>query len=151
MEIIIGTIDSYIYALGDKSQNGMNYFNNLLKSIKNGYNDDIEKNGNIKYSRGKYKMNKECLIIIDEAQDLEVDYIEAIVEIMKNTYIDVYLIGDKLQSIWFSNNVYTYLENNELPNIKIIKNTGENVVRRFHNNQYIDFVNNIINFKNTII
>ena len=147
LEIIIGTIDSYIYALGDKSQNGMNYFSKLLNSIKNGYNDDIEKNGNIKYSRGKYKMNKECLIIIDEAQDLEIDYIEAIVEIMKNTYIDVYLIGDKLQSIWFSKNVYTYLENNELPNIKIIKNTGENVVRRFHNNQYIDFVNNIIDFK----
>ena len=148
LEIIIGTIDSYIYAIGDKSQKGMNYFNKLLKSIKNGYNEDIEKNGNIKYSKGKYKMNKECLIIIDEAQDLEIDYIEAIVEIMKNTYIDVYLIGDKLQSIWFSNNVYTYLENNELPNIKIIKNTGENVVRRFHNNQFIDFVNKIINFDN---
>jgi hypothetical protein len=93
-------------------------------------------------------MNKECLIIIDEAQDLEIDYIEALVEIMKNTYIDVYLIGDKLQSIWFSKNVYTYLENNELPNIKIIKNTGENIVRRFHNNQFIDFVNNIIDFDN---
>jgi hypothetical protein len=146
IEIIIGTIDSFIYAFGDKSKMGINFFNNLLISIKDEKYKAFDKNGNIDYSRNIYKMNKECLIIIDEAQDLEKKYIEAIVEIMKNTYIDVYLIGDKLQSIWFSENVYTYLENNELPNIKIIKNTGENKVRRFHNNQFIKLVNDVINF-----
>jgi hypothetical protein len=148
IEIIIGTIDSFIYALGDKSKKGMNFFDNLLISIKDEKYKAFDKNGNIDYSRTIYKMNKECLIIIDEAQDLEKKYIEAIIEIMKNTYIDVYLIGDKLQSIWFSENVYTHLEeNNKLQNIKIITNTGENKVRRFHNNQFIDFVNDVIEFK----
>jgi len=150
IEVIIGTIDSYIYAMGNKEQSrGINFFINLLNSIIEGHKayEEIDKMGSIKYSSDKYKMNKECLIIIDEAQDLDKKYIEAIVEIMKNTYIDVYLIGDKLQSIWFSENVYTYLEKNELPNIKIIRNKGENIVRRFHNNQFIKMVNDIIDFK----
>ncbi len=147
IKIIIGTIDSFIYALGDKSKTGMNFFTELLNSIKNDY-IGYDKYGNIKYSGENVKLSKESLIIIDETQDLEEKYIEALMKIMKNTYIDVYLIGDKLQSIWYANNIYTYLENIELPDIRIIKNQGENIVRRFHNNKFQDFVNDVIKFEN---
>lgn len=66
---------------------------------------------------------------------------------MRSTYIDVYLIGDKLQRIWNIENIYTFLEKNELPHTYTIKSNGENQVRRFHNIQFKDFVNDIVDFE----
>ena len=97
--LIIGTIDSFMFALGDKEIRSNDYFAGIIKSIKDGY-VNTKKDGSIKYSLSNIKLNKNCLIIIDEAQDLDPEYIKAVSSIMRNTYIDVYLIGDKLQSIW---------------------------------------------------
>ena len=144
-KIIIGTIDSFMFAIGNKENKDKDFFSGIVKSIKNGY-VKTEKNGSIKYSQENIKLNKKCLIIIDEAQDLGPEYIEAICSIMRNTYIDVYIIGDKLQSIWGEHNIHTFLECNNLPHITIEKSNGINHVMRFHNEQFIDFVNNIIDF-----
>uniref|UniRef100_A0A6C0H820 Competence protein CoiA nuclease-like domain-containing protein n=1 Tax=viral metagenome TaxID=1070528 RepID=A0A6C0H820_9ZZZZ len=144
--IYIGTIDSFMYAIGNKDIRHNDYFAGIVKSIKDGYVNTTT-DGTIKYSSNNIKLNKQCLIIIDEAQDLDPDYIEAICSIMRNTYIDSYIIGDKLQSIWGEHNIHTFLENNDLPNITIKRNTGINHVMRFHNIQFQDFVNNIIDFK----
>lgn len=143
--IIIGTIDSFMYAIGNKEIRHNDYFAGIVNSIKDGF-IDIKKNGSVKYSSKYIKLNKKCLIIIDEAQDLDPNYIKAVCSIMRNTYIDSYIIGDKLQSIWYEHNIHTFLENNELPNINIVRNTGLNQVKRFHNIQFIDFVNDIIDF-----
>jgi len=144
--LIIGTIDSFMWALGNKKIRHNDYFAGIVKSIKDGY-VDTSKDGTIKYSLDTIKLNKNCLIIIDEAQDLGPEYIEAVCSIMRNTYIDAYVIGDKLQSIWGEHNIHTFLEHNDLPNINIERNTGINHVMRFHNIQFQDFVNNIIDFK----
>ena len=120
-KIIIGTIDSFMYAIGNIKNNDKDYFSGIVKSIKNGYVKLLNKNGSIKYSQENIKLNKKCLIIIDEAQDLEPEYIEAICSIMRNTYIDAYIIGDKLQSIWGEHNIHTFLEFNNLPHITIKK------------------------------
>lgn len=144
-KIIIGTIDSFMYAIGNKDTKDKDYFNGIVKSIKNGY-VKTEKNGSIKYSQENIKLNKKCLIIIDEAQDLGPEYIEAICSIMRNTYIDAYIIGDKLQSIWDDHNIHTFLECNDLPHITIEKSDGKNHVMRFHNDQFKDFVNDIVDF-----
>ena len=144
--IIIGTIDSFMYAIGNKKIRHNDYFAGIVESIKNGY-VSTKKDGSIKYSSDNIKLNKNCLIIIDEAQDLGPEYIKAVCSIMRNTYIDAYIIGDKLQSIWGEHNIHTFLEYNDLPNIIIERNTGINHVMRFHNIQFQDFVNNIIDFK----
>jgi len=145
--IIIGTIDSFMYAVGNKNIKDSNdYFNGIVKSIRNGY-VNVSNNGFFKYSGSNIKLNKRSLIIIDEAQDLEPEYIEAVCSIMRNTYIDAYTIGDKLQSIWGEHNIHTFLENNNLPHIKTIKSNGINHVMRFHNYQFKDFVNNIVKFE----
>jgi hypothetical protein len=144
--IIIGTIDSFKYAIGDKKNKEKDYFEGIVKSIRDGYSD-IKKNGELKYGGSNIKLNKNSLILIDEAQDLPPEYIESIATIIRNTYIDAYIIGDKLQSIWGENNIYTFLEKNELPNTKIIKSDGINKVNRFHNIQFKDLVNKIIDFK----
>jgi hypothetical protein len=144
-KIIIGTIDSFMYAIGNKNTKDKDYFNGIVKSIKNGY-VKTEKNGSIKYSQENIKLNKKCLIIIDEAQDLGPEYIEAICSIMRNTYIDAYIIGDKLQSIWGDHNIHTFLECNDLPHITIEKSDGKNHVMRFHNEHFKNFVNDIVDF-----
>ena len=79
------------------------------------------------------------MIIIDEAQDLGPEYIEAVCSIMRNTYIDACIIGDKLQSIWGEHNIHTFLEFNELPHITIEKSMGINHVMRFHNEHFKNF------------
>lgn len=147
IEIIIGTIDSFNYAIVDKNkvETSNNYFKSIINAIKQSY-ISIEKNGSIYYAQKKPILDNDTLITIDEAQDLNADYIEAFHRIIELTNMDLYIIGDKLQSIWYEHNIYTYLENSNLP-IDIIKNYGENKVMRFHNIQFIDFVNKLINFK----
>ena len=150
--IIIGTIDSFMYALHEPKniKNVNNYFVEIISSLSrpNKYPNKVDKSGkiNINYARNNIRLCKECLVIIDESQDLQINYLNAMVEIMRNTYIDVYMIGDKLQSITYENNIYTMLENIELPNIDVIKSEKINRIRRFHNTQFKDFVNNLINF-----
>jgi len=140
-----------MHAIGNKNIKDSNdYFDGIVKSIRNGY-VNVTNNGFLKYSGGNIKLNKHCLIIIDEAQDLGPEYIEAVCSIMRNTYIDAYTIGDKLQSIWGEHNIHTFLENNDLPHIKTIKSNGINHVMRFHNYQFMDFVNNIVKFEKHIL
>jgi hypothetical protein len=145
-DIFIGTIDSFMFAIGDKNAKGKDYFLEIVKSIKNG-TVNVNKNGSITYAKQSVKVNQKCLIVIDEAQDLDSDYIKAFGKIITVTGIDVYVIGDKLQSILFEHNIHTYLEDNKLQGINIQINKGYNIVKRFHNTQFIDFVNNIINYK----
>lgn len=143
VSVIIGTIDSFMYALGDKrsaSQRGGDFFAELRASISAGfraYNDG----GVARYARGTMRLSRECLVIVDEAQDLERSYVESLAAIMRDTYVDVYLIGDKLQSIWRAENVFTYLQSEDLPETNAVFNTGDNVVRRFHDPGLADFVN----------
>jgi hypothetical protein len=144
--IIIGTIDSFNYAIVDKNKiiKHNNYFNGIVKTIRNGYISTKE--SKINYAGKTPSLNKKCLIIIDEAQDLGEEYIEAFNTIITHTNIDVYVIGDKLQSIWGEHNIHTYIDVNNLDN-HIERNEGINKVMRFHNVNFIDFVNNVIPFE----
>uniref|UniRef100_A0A6C0C7N0 Competence protein CoiA nuclease-like domain-containing protein n=1 Tax=viral metagenome TaxID=1070528 RepID=A0A6C0C7N0_9ZZZZ len=152
IQIIIGTIDSFIFAITTKKVSDNDLFRAIAKSIKQGYIHEtaggkVSDAGSIRYAQAKnVKLNVRCLIIIDEAQDLNKDYIEAFSEIVETTGIDVYVIGDKLQSIWGEHNVMTFLEKNNL-STDIVPSTGENCVKRFHEEDFIKFVNNIIEFK----
>jgi hypothetical protein len=144
--VIIGTIDAFMYQLGNKNHTGNDFFQGLIKSVCDGDADHVRE---IKYANGLIKLCQRSLIIIDEAQDLSPDYIRAIAQIMGQTHIDTYVIGDKLQSIWGENNVFTYLEINDFPDpIQMNRLTGLNIVRRFHNNLFMDYVNTLIPFDN---
>ena len=146
IQIIIGTIDSFTVALGKKDPSSNDFFKGIINSIRQGY-ISATNTGKIKYAGSDYCLNKKCLVIIDEAQDLGPDYIEAFDMIVKKTGIDVYVIGDKLQSIWGDNNIYTFVEKNKLRYTKVVKDDGKNQVKRFHNIQFKEFVNKIIDFK----
>ena len=149
IQVLIGTIDSFAWAVHSKEDNVCHYdkFKGIILTIRNG---DLDlKEGNITYYANKETiLSKDCLIIIDEAQDLGKEYIEAFDKIIEKTNIDVYVIGDKLQSIWGEENIYTYIEKNaENLNSRIIRSDGKNIVMRFHNEQFISFVNDVVLFE----
>ena len=144
--IIIGTIDSFNYAIVDKNKiiKHNDYFKGIVKTIKNGFLST--KDSKINYAGKNPSLNKKCLIIIDEAQDLGEEYIEAFNTIITHTNIDVYVIGDKLQSIWGEHNIHTYIDVNNLDS-HIERSNGINKVMRFHNKHFINFVNDVIPFE----
>lgn len=154
-KIIIGTIDSFMYALGDKefAKKGRDYFSDLVRSIAvDKYDASYDKtSGFTSYTSEGVYLNKECIVIVDESQDLlvtnGVSYIDAIIQIMRETYIDLYMIGDKLQSIWGEDNVYTQFASLEIPYVNTEVNIGTNVVRRFHHTAFMKLVNDVVPFQ----
>jgi hypothetical protein len=146
-KMIIGTIDSFIYSLADKSISGVDKFKRMALSI---IEEEIKttKNGYIKYAGNDIVLNKRMIIICDEMQDVHENYMKALIKISRETYTDLYIVGDKLQSISIENNAFTFLEN-ELPTdiINYHRYEPSNICRRFISKDSIDFINNIIPFE----
>ncbi len=140
-KLIIATMDSLMYSLGNKMENSdLNKFTSLINSIINDFIPDT-----ISIS-GIQKLNKKTCLICDETQDLSENYAKAIYRLMRNYYIDSYIVGDKLQSIMFTDNAFTYLSNNDLPYINKKIQDSTNICRRFTNQYLVDFVNNAVDF-----
>src|SRR5690606_12209043 len=74
-KIIIGTFDSFVWALGDKGCVGIDKFLQMVNSI---IDSEIRcsNNGNVMYANG-IKLNKKLLLIGDEMQDLHENYMNA--------------------------------------------------------------------------
>jgi len=146
--VIIGTIDSFNYAIANRNKtvNTNDFFTSIVFTIQNGFINVSKKNKHIRYANKNPLLNENCLIIIDESQDLIEEQIKAFDKIIEITKIDVYVIGDLLQSIWKEKNVYTCIDNADLSS-RIVKNTGINKCLRFHNYQFVNFVNQIIPFQ----
>ena len=87
------------------------------------------------------------ILICDETQDLHENYGEAIYQIMRNRYIDAYIVGDKLQSLVYEKNAFTYLMDKDLSYINKKREQFINECRRFTHPKLIDFVNNVVQFK----
>ncbi len=144
-QIVVATIDSFMYALGDTKNKECDKFEGVVNSIIDGY---IESNNinSIYYNGKNIRLNKEICLICDETQDLAVHYAKAIIHIMRNKYIDAYVVGDKLQSIMNENNAFTYLMNYDFPYVNKISFEYTNIVRRFHHPTLVKFVNSMIPF-----
>ena len=145
-KIIIGTFDSFVWALGNQKIKAVNKFVAMAQSI---IDEELNcsRSGTVKYADG-IKLNKKLLLIGDEMQDLSEEYIKAVIKITRDRYVDFYGVGDLLQSISIKKNSFRFLYKNELPNdtIKIIKYKETNICRRFGNKKLVDFVNSIVPF-----
>lgn len=149
-KIIIGTFDSFVYALGDKNVQGINHFHKMAQSI---VDQEIRcnDNGTIYYA-GNVRLNKQLLLIGDEMQDLETDYTKALLKISREKYVDVYAVGDRLQSISLQNNAFTFLLDYELPEpiFEIVRYPLTNQNRRIvsaSRSSMIPFINRIVPFE----
>ena len=147
-KIIIGTIDSFKWTLGDKTITGIDKFKTIVNDI---IKNDIRagKDGYIHYTANGVKLNMKTLIIGDEMQDLHPEYTKALVKIAIERGVDFYAVGDKLQSITNEKNAFTFLtdELKEDETIRIIRHSYKNVCRRFSDSELIDFVNTCVPFE----
>jgi len=144
--VIIGTLDSFYFNLcKSRDIKEFDYFQGIKNNIIKG-DTNIDSNNSFTYA-GKYIKLSDTLVIVDEAQDLKDDNINVFKDIINVNSLDLYVIGDKLQSIWGENNVYNYVEMIS-SEINIIKDTGVNKVMRFHNSKFINFVNTLVPFNN---
>lgn len=136
--IIIGTIDSFTYNIYDKKAvlNELDYFNEIVNQLIIGNMVDT-----INYANTHIQLDNNKLIVIDEAQDLGKNYMDAFISLVHKTKVDLYIIGDKLQSIWGIHNIYTCIDQSTAT---IHKSEGINQVMRFHNEQFKGFVNALI-------
>ena len=143
--LVIGTIDSLLCILGNNNHTELDQFEGVVNSIIDGF---IEKNNTktINYSGFNIKLNKEVCFICDETQDLTIDYSKAIIKIMRNKYIDSYIVGDKLQSLKNIENCFTYLMDNEFSYINKKSFEYINICRRFYHPELVKFVNSIVPF-----
>jgi len=144
-KIIICTIDSLFFKLGNFNNSYTNKFEGLIASIIKDFNKD-----RVVYNSINFKLNKNLCLIIDETQDLSKNYGDAIINIMKHSYIDAYIVGDKLQSISFEDNAFVYLLEKDLNNFNIKKtiNPNTNICRRFIDKSLITYINDRIPFNN---
>jgi len=144
-KILITTIDAFMWKLGNNGNDEINKFDGIINSIMNGYIKD--NNINSIFCNGfTYKLNKETCIFIDESQDLSINYGKALIEIVNHNYVDLYVVGDKLQSIQNIENIFNYFINTNFQLIEKIIFPYINICRRFYQHDLINLVNNVINF-----
>lgn len=144
-KMIICTMDSLMYNLGNKYAQGIDKFKEIVNSIISNYLEKEDINS-VKLAGNSYDLNKHMCLISDETQDLYTDYGDAIIKIMQQRYIDAYIVGDKLQSISNENNAFTHLLKHDFANIHTIIGPRINICRRFYNRELVKFVNCIIPF-----
>ena len=145
-KVIIGTIDSFVNSLTSKSIGGNTFFEGLLNNICKNDCDKVNQNtGEIYYAGEKIKLNKMTELWIDESQDLPIIYYKAIIKLILKTKIDCVIVGDKLQSLQYTENFMTHIENNSF--IDIIQEKPENINRRIKVKHMAEKINKLVNFK----
>lgn len=144
--IIIGTVDSLIWNLSSNKKSNISYFEGVLQTIEEfGINKIDKTTGSINYAGKNISLNKKSELWLDEGQDLDVNYFNAIVRLMLETKMDVVIVGDKLQSLEYKVNCMTCVEN-DIPNINIIREIPENLNRRIKVDGMANNINELINF-----
>jgi hypothetical protein len=146
--VIIGTIDSLIFNLTNSNKTNINFFEGLLETINTSGCDKLnQETGSFTYAGKSLRLNKKTELWIDEVQDLNIKYFQAILKLMLSTKIDVVVVGDKLQSLEYETNFMKNIENienNEL--IQIIKPPSSNFNRRIKVKYMADKINNLVYF-----
>ena len=143
--VIIGTIDSFFFNLVSVDMNSSNIFKSILKEIKlNGCKKMMD--GKIKYAQQIIKLNQYTQLWIDEVQDLEPDYLLALYTIIKETNINVHVVGDILQSLEYENNFMTNIKNINNDTLKIDILSPININRRIKTKNMHSKINSIIDF-----
>ena len=145
--VIIATIDSFVYNIvGSNRVFSTDKFALLLETIlTEGCTKVTPNTGGMKYAGESFLLNKMTEIWIDEAQDLNESYFNSMVRLMCETKIDTVVVGDKLQSLEYINNMITKADDKN-EKIDIVRMQPENINRRIKVKNMRDNLNKLINF-----
>jgi hypothetical protein len=142
--IILATGDSFIFRLGEKDDRYLDLFKGICRTIETRGPTKLGVRGSVSFKGHSFKINAQTLIICDEATKFDLHYANTIGKIMFYCMADACLLGDKLQSIEYENNMLTHLIDTDdpFPHVEKIVKEG-NEIRRFGDN--------LVNFLTTII
>jgi len=145
--VVLTTVDSLTNALGDKNHKEFDHFEGIVNSIIDDYINKNNKN-NFTVASNTFKLNKKLCLVVDETQDLNLNYAKAIIKIMESRYIDTYIVGDKMQSIFNDDNAFTCLleDYKKYPLIDINIDI-KNICRRFTHPTLVNLINELIDYK----
>lgn len=148
--ILIATIDSLIYRLAnhDNDQKHLNVINHWVQSVALECNN----NAQINYGGLQIPLNKQTLLVLDEAQDLDPIYAQALIQVASLFGCDLYVVGDLLQSIAYEQNSLNFFQSlstevQQALDMNIIVDEYTNVCRRFKDGHLRDFVNSVVPFE----
>lgn len=143
--VVIGTIDSFFFSLTNVDMNSPNIFKSILCDIKlNGCKKMV--NGTIKYAQQLITLNEFSQLWIDEVQDLGSDYLFAVCSLIRETKMNVQVVGDILQSLEYDNNFMTYINNINSDDLKVHILSPVNINRRIKTKHMHSQINNLIQF-----
>jgi len=144
--VIIGTIDSFCYNLSHSNANGSKFFEGIVDNISENGPTKVN-NGYMRFGGQNIQLSKESEIWIDEVQDLPENYLHAMIKLMYETFCYMNIVGDKLQSLEYTNNFLTGIDDEGLPNIIIDKKKAINKNRRIKVTNMGNKINELIKFK----
>ena len=155
IKTIIGTVDSFVWAMHNrnyKDPRAADMFKEVVDTIVRKH-IVAKPDGVFRFGGENLAFGRNVLIIVDEAQDLPIDYLRAFAVIVAATNVDMCCIGDKLQSIQTGANINMYTSTDvdkELRDnfdVAVVRDpSGVNTVMRFHDTRHMDFVNKLVQF-----
>lgn len=144
--IIFGTVDSFNYCIKNCCKENdmpiLNVFKNILKG------NELLNIDSFKF-KGR-NLNERTLLIFDETQDLENEYInvfKVLDNLSNKCFIDYHIVGDNLQTLYTKHSLFkefTELSKDKNNNIYLFDDY-ENKCIRFYNYKLKDFINKFIN------
>jgi hypothetical protein len=107
-----------------------------------------DEDGNIQNITEPVELGDKTLLIVDEAQDLDLKYTKAYFNITKHCNMVCYAIGDKLQSLKCKDSIYQdsgiIQKLEEECGVYCVYNTPLNICRRFNHPDHMILVNDIV-------
>ena len=144
--VIIATTSSFYYNLTYMDNNSSDPFASLVPNFLDDASKVNSKNGAFKFAGETIYLNKKTQIWFDEAQDLHKNNIEAMTKLMLSYNVDIGVVGDKLQSLSYEENVFTVLDNINIQNVTIVRPKPTNINRRIKSKGLTDIPNEIVKF-----
>jgi hypothetical protein len=147
--LVFCTVDSFIHKVNSKEFKSYDPFYERVKTILNG-EIIINESGTLEsmFPSKLIKLNRKTMVLIDETQDLLEEYGDAFLKITNETYMNLFIVGDKLQSLMSSKNIMADFSTKlSKDSVEIKHYPPQNIIRRFKSPKLVNFVNEMVNFK----
>lgn len=145
--VMMATIDSFIYQLGEPHNAIMDRFEGICRTIAEKGPKTHGTRGSVFFKNKTINLNGKCLIAIDEATKLSLAYLPALSKMTFVCNADALIIGDKMQSIESENNLLTslldYNDTTGIDHMRMNVVPPGTEIRRF-GPKLTEFLNNII-------
>jgi hypothetical protein len=106
---VFATVDSFMFAIGDPTRGGR-AFDSAVRSVDEAQlarTVQRDEDGAWLRFKGERIRVDRSVVLVDEAQDLDLTYVRALEAYARYTDTRVVLIGDKMQSIQYERNAFT--------------------------------------------